>query len=62
MDSCLLYTEGNYNNDHNRKIKQQHRTTATEIEHMIADAILEIIMHPGMIKANISNYFPTFII
>ena len=38
------------------------RTTATAIGHIITDAILESIMHCGIIKANISDHFPIFTI
>ena len=38
------------------------RTTATGIDHIITDAILESTMHSGIIKANISDHFPIFII
>ena len=38
------------------------RTTATAIDHIITDAILESTMHSGIIKANISDHFPIFAI
>ena len=38
------------------------RTTATAIDHIITDAILESTMHSGFIKANISEHFPIFTI
>ena len=38
------------------------RTTATAIDHIITDAILESTMHSGIIKANISDHFPIFTI
>ena len=38
------------------------RTTATAIDHIITDAILESTMHSGIIKANISDLFPIFTI
>ena len=38
------------------------RTTATAIDHIITDAILESTMHSGIIKANISDHFPIFVI
>ena len=36
--------------------------TATAIDHIITDAILESTMHSGIIKANISDHFPIFAI
>ena len=38
------------------------RTTATAIDHIITDAILESTTHSGIVKANISDHFPIFII
>ena len=38
------------------------RTTTTAIDHIITDAILESIMHSGIMKANISDDFPIFVI
>ena len=38
------------------------RTKVTAIDHIITDAILESIMHFGVIKTNISDHFPTFTI
>ena len=38
------------------------RTTATAIDHIITNAILESTMHSGIIKANISDHFPIFAI
>ena len=38
------------------------RTTATTIDRIITDAILESTMHSGIIKANISDHFPIFAI
>ena len=38
------------------------RTTATAIDHIITDAILESTMHSRIIKANISDHFPIFTI
>ena len=38
------------------------RTTATAIDHIITDAILESTMHSRIIKANISDHFPRFTI
>ena len=38
------------------------RTTATAIDHIITDAILESTMHSGIIKANLSDHFPIFVI
>ena len=38
------------------------RTTTTAIDHIITDAILESIMHSGIMKANISDNFPIFVI
>ena len=34
------------------------RTTATAIDHIITDTILESTMHSGIIKANMSDHFP----
>ena len=36
------------------------RTTVTAIDHIIADAILESIIHFGIIKVNTSDHFPIF--
>ena len=38
------------------------RTTATAIDHIITDAILESTMHSGIIKANMSDHSPIFAI
>ena len=38
------------------------RTTATAIDHITTDRILESTMHSGIMKANISNHFPIFAI
>ena len=38
------------------------RTTATAIYHIITDAILKSTMHSGVVKASISDHFPTFAI
>ena len=38
------------------------RTTATAIDHIITDTILESTMHSGIIKANMSDHFPIFTI
>ena len=38
------------------------RTTATAIDDIITDAILESTMHSGIIKGNISDHFPVFTI
>ena len=38
------------------------RTTTTAIDHIITDAILESIVHSGIMKANISDDFPIFVI
>ena len=38
------------------------RTTATAIDHIITNAILESTMHSGIIKANISYHIPIFAI
>ena len=38
------------------------RATATAVDHIKTDAILESTMHPGIIKANISDHFPIFAI
>ena len=38
------------------------RTTATAIDQIITDTILESTMHSGTIKANISGHFPIFAI
>ena len=38
------------------------RTTATAIDHIITDGILESTMHTGITKANLSDHFPIFAI
>ena len=38
------------------------KTKVTAIDHIITDAIFESTMHSGIIKANISDHFPTFTI
>ena len=38
------------------------RTTATAIDHIITDAILDRTMHSGIIKTQISDHFPIFTI
>ena len=38
------------------------RTTASAIDHIITDAILERTMHSGIIKVNIFDHFPIFTI
>ena len=45
-----------------RRATRVTRTTATAIDHIITDAILESTMHSGIIKANISDHFPIFAI
>ena len=45
-----------------RRATRITRTTATAIDHIITDAILESTIHSGIIKANISDHFPIFII
>ena len=45
-----------------RRATRVTRTTATAIDHIITDAILESTIHSGITKANISDHFPIFII